>query len=139
MKNSHNFEAMPLAKVSAISATVRDCVPTNCTFSSLTVVSTFAQGIRSLYKVHGFIKSSKLQITFSTFLMLTNCTPVPIISFSCRSRSLIHLYIPPVNHITAYNFFHFSIFPISIKTCSPQPKHPMFTPFGIIKRSAVNQ
>ncbi|XP_015163327.1 uncharacterized protein [Solanum tuberosum] len=38
---------MPLAEVSAISATVGDCAPTNCTFSNLTVVCIFAPGIKS--------------------------------------------------------------------------------------------
>lgn len=76
---------MPLAEVSSISATVGDCAPTNCTFSSLTVVYIFAQGTGPFTRSHGLsnhqtTSNNDHNVELSTILGLHKQSPKRIYS-----------------------------------------------------------
>ena len=78
-------------RFSDASAAVRTYAPTICTFSSWQSKSNLSWEPGILIRSLCFVKSSKLQITFSPFLMMTNYTP----DFKTTSHTITIFIVPP--------------------------------------------
>ena len=88
-----------------------------------------------LYKVPEFVTSSKLQITFSPFLMMTNNTP-DTTPGSWHVPHELHVHPPCIRDI-AQNIFPLTLFPLTnMSRHNNQLKSPLLTS---LKRDTVNQ